>query len=210
VPSIGGPGTAGFEQAALYGQQERECPFGGRCPGWPGAAVFIEAGLNQPADCPSRWPAARGLRDAGLSGGRYKPPPLNGTREQWLVCRTPLEEPVAKNANVFVVTGEIKKVDISEPKDPKRGASAIILLQYGPPRKQTGNAVEFVNAVLIRIPNYKFPVLRERIRVGQHVAVVGKLQGVYKPMMDTGFYTTELVADRVDFDDHAEEAPKAE
>lgn len=122
----------------------------------------------------------------------------------------PKEDSVAKNANAFVMTGEVKKIDVSEPKDPKKGASAIILLQYGPPRKQTGNVVEFVNAVLIRIPNYKFPTLRDRLKVGQHVEVIGKLQGVYKPMMDSGFYTTELVADRVNFDEHTAEAPKAE
>ena len=102
--------------------------------------------------------------------------------------------------NTFFIAGDIKKINISEPKDPSKSASAVILVQYGPQRESSGGAVEFVNAVMIRIPSYKFPALRGKIKVGQKVTVHGHLQGVFKNVMDEGYFTTELVADRVTVD----------
>ena len=100
--------------------------------------------------------------------------------------------------NTFFMVGEIKKLTISEPKDPKKNASAIMLIQYGVQREMTGGAVEFVNAVMVRIPSYKFPQLRAKIRLGQTVQITGHAQGVFKNMAEQGFFTAELVADRVD------------
>lgn len=100
--------------------------------------------------------------------------------------------------NTFFLVGEIKKITVSEPKDPKKNASAVLLIQYGPQRELTNKAVEFVNAALVRIPSYRFPALRNRLRVGQTVQVIGRIQGVYKHLGDQGFFTVELVTDRID------------
>jgi hypothetical protein len=99
--------------------------------------------------------------------------------------------------NTFFLVGDIRKINISTPKDPSKGESAVMLVQYGPDRDQSKNAVEFVNAVMIRIPNFKFPALKSKLQVGRKVQVNGHLQGVLKAVMDDGFFTTELVADRV-------------
>ena len=100
--------------------------------------------------------------------------------------------------NAFFLSGEVKKITISEPKDPKRNASAVLLVQYGTQREATGGAVEFVNATLVRVPSYKFPALRSRLRQGAVIEVTGHIQGVYKNLIDQGFFTVELVADRID------------
>ncbi|MNR71640.1 hypothetical protein D3C71_22710 [compost metagenome] len=112
------------------------------------------------------------------------------------------------------VVGDIRKITESTPKDPKKGASAIILVQWGALREQSGGAVDFINAGLIRIPNYRYPKLQGRLKVGQTVKIDGHLQGVVKTVADEQFITTELVADRVfilkDIDDKpAEAAPAA-
>lgn len=101
--------------------------------------------------------------------------------------------------NTFFIEGEIKRMSVSEPKanDTKRGASALVLVQYGPTRESTGGSVEFVNAVMIRIPSYKFPQIRDRLAVGKRVQINGRLQGVYRTVMESGHFATELVADRV-------------
>lgn len=99
--------------------------------------------------------------------------------------------------NTFFMFAEIKKITISEPKDPSKNASAVLLLQYGVQREASGGPVEFVNAVMVRVPGYKFPALRDKLQVGSKVVVTGHLQGVFKTVMDEGFFTTELVADRV-------------
>lgn len=97
----------------------------------------------------------------------------------------------------FFLVGTVKKIQVSEPKDPTKKASAVILLQYGDTRESTGGPVEFVNAVMIRIPPFKFPQIRDSLKVGSNVQIHGHLQGVFKAAMDEGFFTTELVADRV-------------
>ena len=108
--------------------------------------------------------------------------------------------------NTFFLVGEIKKINVSTPKDPAKPESAVMLVQYGAQRVSSNGPVEFVNAVMIRIPNFKFPQLKAKLQVGKRVQVNGHLQGVLKAAMDEGFFTTELVADRVflDGDDNAD------
>lgn len=103
--------------------------------------------------------------------------------------------------HAFFLVGEIKRIQVSEPKDPKKNASAILLVQYGSTRESTGGQVEFVNAVMVRVPNYKYPQIKDKLAVGKQVQIHGHLQGVFKTMMDEGFFTTELVADRVFVDE---------
>lgn len=99
--------------------------------------------------------------------------------------------------HAFFLVGEIKKIQVSEPKDPKKNASAVLLVQYGVTRESTGGPVEFVNAVMVRVPSYKYPQIKDKLKVGKQVQINGHLQGVFKTMMDDGFFTSELVADRV-------------
>lgn len=99
--------------------------------------------------------------------------------------------------HAFFLVGEIKKIQVSEPKDPRKNASAVLLVQYGVTREQTGGSVEFVNAVMVRVPSYKYPQLKDKLKVGAKVQINGHLQGVFKTMLDDGHFTTELVADRV-------------
>lgn len=110
--------------------------------------------------------------------------------------------------NSFFLVGEIKKLTVSEPKDPKKNASAVMLIQYGVERELTNGPVEFVNAALVRVPSYKFPALRNRLRTGQTVQITGHIQGVFKSLGDQGFFTVELVADRVDI--HTDVKPENE
>lgn len=100
--------------------------------------------------------------------------------------------------NTILLAGEIKKLTISEPKNPSKGASAVMLIQYGVQRESTNGSVEFVNAALVRVPSYKFPKLRSSLSVGKYVHITGHLQGVFKNAADQGFFSVELVADRID------------
>lgn len=102
--------------------------------------------------------------------------------------------------NTFFLVGVIKKINVSTPKDPAKPKSAVILVQYGPSRESSNGHVEFVNAVMIRVPNFKYPQLESKLKVGKTVQVNGHLQGVLKQAIDEGFFTTELVADRVFID----------
>lgn len=111
--------------------------------------------------------------------------------------------------NTFFIVGEIKKINVSTPKDPAKQESAVMLVQYGPQRESSNGTVEFVNAVMIRVPSFKFPALKTKLKVGKKVQVNGHLQGVLKSAIDEGYFTTELVADRV-YVDGDEAAPKAE
>lgn len=118
-------------------------------------------------------------------------------------------------SNVLVMTGELKKLTINEPRNANKNASAVMLIQYGKSRETTNNAVEFVNAALIRVPSYKFPALRDKLKEGQKVSVVGHIQGVWKNSMDhSGFLTAELVADRIEIESEpdlsTEDPPAAE
>jgi hypothetical protein len=103
--------------------------------------------------------------------------------------------------HAFFLVGEIKKISVSEPKDPKKNASAVLLVQYGKQRETTGNTVEFVNAVMIRVPSYKYPQLKDKLKVGAQVQINGHLQGVFKTIVDDGYFSSELVADRIYVDE---------
>jgi hypothetical protein len=104
---------------------------------------------------------------------------------------------------IFLV-GEIKKIQVSTPKEskdpsaPKKNPSAVLLVQYGVTREATGNPVEFVNAVQVRVPSYLYPKIADKLKEGSTVQINGHLQGVFKTMMDDGYFTAELVADRVE------------
>ena len=111
--------------------------------------------------------------------------------------------------NTFVLAGEVKKLTVTEPKDTRKNASAVLLVQYGVEREQTGGAVEFVNATLVRIPSYKFPQLKGKLRQGQTVQITGHIQGVFKTVHDNGFLAVELVADRIDVVAEPAAAPAA-
>ncbi len=99
--------------------------------------------------------------------------------------------------NDFFIVGTIRKIKESTPRDPKKGASAIVLVQWGAARTQSNSAVDFVNAGWVRIPNYRYPKLQGRLKVDQQVKVNGHLQGVVKSVGDEPFIQIELVADRV-------------
>lgn len=111
--------------------------------------------------------------------------------------------------NQFTIVGEVKKVQVSEPKNPTKNASAVLLIQYGALRESTGGPVEFVNAVMVRVPSYKFPQMRDKLREGVQVLINGHVQGVYKSVMNEGFFTAELVADRVFVQEDNSAAPAA-
>lgn len=106
--------------------------------------------------------------------------------------------------HAFFLVGEIKKVQVSTPKEskdpsaPKKNPSAVLLVQYGVTREATGNPVEFVNAVMVRVPSYLYPKISDKLKEGHKVQINGHLQGVFKTVMDDGYFTAELVADRVD------------
>jgi len=100
--------------------------------------------------------------------------------------------------NTLVMVGVIERVHISESKR-KDKTTAAIVVRYGDDRNQTGAAVEFLNAALLRIPPYRLPVLRDRLQKGAFVHVIGHIQGVYKHQAGQGVLDTELVVDRIDF-----------
>lgn len=112
--------------------------------------------------------------------------------------------------HAFFITGQIKKVHVSEPKDPKKQASAVILVQYGPTRESTGKAVEFINAVMVRVPGYKWPSVKDKLIVDKKVEIFGYLQGVYKSVLDDGLFTTELVADKITFEKEDGSVPESD
>lgn len=103
--------------------------------------------------------------------------------------------------NKFFEWGKITNIKVSEARGDKP-ASATILLQYGKSRQQSeGAAVQFVNAVPIRLPAKTFAAVREDLKVGQEILVEGRHQGVYKEapaqVAKEGTFLTELYADRV-------------
>lgn len=100
--------------------------------------------------------------------------------------------------NTCFMVGIIDRVFISEPKRADK-ASAAILLRYGDDRNQSGSAVEFVNAALIRIPPFRLPSVRDRLKVGAFVHVIAHIQGVFKHQAGQGVFEVEIVVDRIDF-----------
>lgn len=101
--------------------------------------------------------------------------------------------------NFSIITGVVKSIQVSTPKDPKKNPSAVIVLQYGAQRDTTGGQVEFVNALTVRIPSYRFPRYADRLAVGQEIVVHGRSQGVLKRVMNEAFIVNETIADRIDF-----------
>lgn len=100
----------------------------------------------------------------------------------------------------FSIYGNIKRINVTEPKDPKKNPSAIIMVQYGGTREATGRPVEFINAVMVRVPNYQYPRVKDQLVLDATVHIQGHLQGVYKSTGADTFFTTELVADVMNFD----------
>lgn len=98
--------------------------------------------------------------------------------------------------NTFVMSGEVKRLEINT-KQTKKGPAAIIVLQYGPSRQRTDQAVQFLNVALIRVPPYVFEKCQAQLKVGSLVDVVGHSQGVLKHIVNEGYITNELVADRL-------------
>lgn len=110
--------------------------------------------------------------------------------------------------NTFVMSGEVKRLEVNN-KQTKKGPAAIILVQYGPSRQRTEQAVQFLNVALIRVPPYVFEKCKDHLKVGSLVDVTGHTQGVLKHIVNEGYVTNELVADRLQVVDAevAEEEP---
>lgn len=100
--------------------------------------------------------------------------------------------------NTFVMSGEVKRVNVNS-KPTKKGPAAVILLQYGPTRQRTDQQVQFLNVALIRVPPYVFEKCKNDMKEGSLVDVMGHSQGVLKHnlMEQDGYVTNELVADRL-------------
>ena len=98
--------------------------------------------------------------------------------------------------NTFVISGEVKRVDVSG-KPGKKGPSAVVLIQYGPSRQRTDQMVQFLNVALVRVPPYVYDKLVDTLKVGCLVDITGHTQGVLKHIVEEGFITNELVADRL-------------
>lgn len=103
--------------------------------------------------------------------------------------------------NKLYLFGIVKRINVTEPKSHQqnKGPSAIIVLQYGAPREQSGGPVEFINAVQVRIPNYRYAQIKDSLSIGSILEISGHVQGVLKPTGIDGQVgmTVELVADLV-------------
>jgi len=99
--------------------------------------------------------------------------------------------------NSVFLAGVITHVKVSTPKDPTKQPSAVLTVKYGPDRNITGREVEFCNAVQVRVPNYKWPQLADKIKAGLKVEIRARLQGLIKPQLG-GLMSVEVVAERVD------------
>lgn len=98
----------------------------------------------------------------------------------------------------FTVVGLIRKIKGGN-MDPKtqRPSSAMLTVQYGHKRDNTGGAVEFINALAMRVPSHTWQRLQTQIAIGQVVEIKGKIQGVFKSVSDGGYLTSELVVESV-------------
>jgi hypothetical protein len=119
--------------------------------------------------------------------------------------------------NQSTLTGVVRSVKVNGANREDRKPSAIFMLQYGKNRQRTGGPVEFVNAVLVRVPAYRYEKVRDRLVEGAEVAVSAHVQGLMKYYMSEPVYSIEIVADHIEFaedeymaDDPAEEAVAAE
>ncbi len=98
--------------------------------------------------------------------------------------------------NTFVLSGEVKRVDVNT-KPTRKGPAAVVLIQYGATRQRTDAAVQFLNVALVRVPPYVFEKCKDSLKEGKWVDVTGHVQGVLKHAIAEGYVTNELVADRL-------------
>lgn len=107
--------------------------------------------------------------------------------------------------NTFVMSGEVQRIEVNN-KPAKKGPAAMILLQYGPTRQRTDQAVQFMHVALVRIPPYVYEKCKDSLKKGSLVDITGHVQGVLKHTLSEGFVTNELVADRLQVvDDEAQD-----
>lgn len=114
--------------------------------------------------------------------------------------------------NSCVITGVVRSVKVNGANREDRKPSAIFMLQYGKNRQRSGGPVEFVNAVLIRVPAFRYEKVKDQLVEGAEVAVSYHVQGLMKYYMNEPVYSVELVADHMDFteEEAEEEVPAAE
>lgn len=103
--------------------------------------------------------------------------------------------------NHFVLAGVVRQVQIKGGDKTGRKPSAVFMLQYGKNRQRTGGVVEFVNAVLVRVPASRLERVQARLVDGAEVAVTGHVQGLIKYALGQAGYAIELIADHVEFDE---------
>lgn len=112
--------------------------------------------------------------------------------------------------NTFVLSGEVKRIDVNT-KPTKKGPAAVVVIQYGATRQLTEQSVQFLNVALVRIPPYVYEKCKDHLKLGSLVDVTGHVQGVLKHIVNEGYVTNELVADRfqvVDAEDGGDESPE--
>lgn len=95
--------------------------------------------------------------------------------------------------NLVAVTGYV--TNIMKPEHEK--GSGLIAVQYGNQRQRTDRPVNFVNAVSIRIPHFRWDKVSDKLERGVEVEVTAHLQGVLKSSMMGHVLVTEIVADRI-------------
>ena len=106
--------------------------------------------------------------------------------------------------NTFVLSGEVKRMDVNKKTTPN-GPAAVIMVQYGPSRAKTDKSVQFLNLSLIRVPPYVYAKHEGKLKKGCLVDLVGHVQGVLKQVMNDAFVSNELVVDRLQIVEFAEE-----
>lgn len=113
--------------------------------------------------------------------------------------------------NTFVLSGEIKRIDVNT-KPTRKGPAAVVLIQYGSTRQRTDAAVQFMNVALVRVPPYVYEKCKDSLKEGKWVDVTGHVQGVLKHAIAEGYVTNELVADRLQVadEDQADEPAEGE
>ena len=107
--------------------------------------------------------------------------------------------------NTFVLSGEVKRVDVNKKTTPQ-GPAAVIMVQYGPSRAKTDRSVQFLNLALVRIPPYVYSKHEGKVKAGCLVDLVGHVQGVLKTVMNDAFVSNELVIDRLQIVDFGEDS----
>lgn len=88
--------------------------------------------------------------------------------------------------NSCQVGGLVMKMD-------KVGASTLLYVRYGPQRQDTGGPVQFVNMVVVRVPDDKNHLLRG-VNSGSCIAVYARVNSVIEEFADELETVTEVVA----------------